>query len=102
MSIAMKVLPFCLLLVVPVWSQETSTVPSQPCWAAAPNMTRMEEARSEARSEVTCEICTTIFQGLDDYLLENEDQVTNLQRYANSSINVDDILIIFFHRLPMH
>ena len=69
-----RIIPVLVLsfaLIVPALSQESSTVPSQPCWADAfPNMTQ-----ARGGNEITCEICTTIFQGLDDYLLENEDQV---------------------------
>ena len=45
-----------------------TTTPT-PCWLEAfppPNKTR---------NEITCEICTVIFEGLDDTLLENEEQV---------------------------
>ena len=73
-----RIIPVLLLsfaLAVPAWSQESSTVPSQPCWADAfPNMTQ-----ARGGNEITCEICTTIFQGLDDYLLENEDQVNEME-----------------------
>lgn len=73
----MNALLLSFALYVPAWSQETSTVPGQPCWADAfPNMT-MTQVR--AGNEITCEICTTIFQGLDDFLLENEDQVNEME-----------------------
>ena len=75
LNMNMNVLLLSFALYVPAWSQETSTVPGQPCWAEAfPNMTQ-----ARAGNEITCEICTTIFQGLDDFLLENEDQVSEME-----------------------
>ena len=45
-----------------------------PCWSEAfPNMTARLGAGDG--NPVTCDICTDVFQGLDDFLLENEDQV---------------------------
>ena len=75
LNMNMNALLLSVALYVPAWSQETSTVPGQPCWAEAfPNMTQVK-----AGNEITCEICTTIFQGLDDFLLENEDQVSEME-----------------------
>ena len=75
LNMNMNALLLSFALYVPAWSQETSTMPSQPCWADAfPNMTQ-----ARAGNEITCEICTTIFQGLDDFLLENEDQVSEME-----------------------
>ena len=75
MNCVMNIILLSLFLLVPVWSQESSTMPSQPCWADAfPNMTQVRGG-----NEITCEICTTIFQGLDDYLLGNEDQVNDME-----------------------
>jgi len=51
----------------------TMTTTPVPCWMEAfppPNNTL-------ARNDLTCEICTTIFQGLDDFLLNNEDQIAH-------------------------
>ena len=49
----------------------------EPCWSEAfPNMTHV--ARKGPRNELTCDICTNILQGLDDFLLNNEDQVGRL------------------------
>ena len=55
----------------------SSTATPKPCWSEAfPNMTVFKELAEKApRNELTCDICTTIFQGLDDFLLNNEDQV---------------------------
>ena len=54
--------------------------PLEKCWEEAfPNMTRVARvarvARVNTENELTCDVCTTIFQGLDDYLLNNEEQV---------------------------
>merc|ERR1711964_855761 len=49
-----------------------TTTPT-PCWLEAfppPNITR-------AGNELTCEICTVIFEGLDDTLLNNEEQIAH-------------------------
>merc|ERR1711931_526118 len=49
------------------------TTTSTPCWLEAfppPNITRTE-------NELTCEICTVIFEGLDDTLLNNEEQIAH-------------------------
>ena len=46
-----------------------------PCWMEAfppPNSTK-------TGNELTCEVCTAIFQGLDDTLLGNEEQVTDFR-----------------------
>merc|ERR1711970_648025 len=50
-----------------------TTTTSTPCWLEAfppPNITR-------TGNEVTCEICTVIFEGLDDTLLNNEEQIAH-------------------------
>ena len=54
--------------------------PLEKCWEEAfPNMTRVARvARVNAENELTCDVCTTIFQGLDDYLLNNEEQVIHI------------------------
>ena len=52
------------------YTSTPSTSSPAPCWSEAfPNIT------TRAKNPVTCDICTEIFQGLDDFLLENEDQV---------------------------
>merc|ERR1712183_750275 len=55
-------------------AQATTTAVSTtapPCWIEAfppPNSTK-------TGNELTCEVCTAIFQGLDDTLLGNEEQI---------------------------
>merc|ERR1712181_47126 len=49
------------------------TTTTTPCWLEAfppPNNTR-------TGNEVTCEICTVIFEGIDDTLLNNEEQIAH-------------------------
>ena len=87
MNCFMNIILLSFSLLVPVWSQESSTMPSQPCWADAfPNMTQVRGG-----NEITCEICTTIFQGLDDYLLENEDQVNDIETGIRITLHISQI-----------
>ena len=66
-----------LASVVSLSASTSSTSSPTPCWSEAfPNQT----ARSSSSNPVTCGICTEIFQGLDDFLLDNEDQVTPFYR----------------------
>merc|ERR1711872_308392 len=51
--------------------QDTTLSPS-PCWEDAFNRTDVG-----GKNPVTCYICTTVFQGLDDYLLNNEEQIAH-------------------------
>merc|ERR1712198_110121 len=69
-----------LVTISKVAAQTTTTATSgaptttpTPCWLEAfppPNNTR-------TGNEITCEICTVIFEGLDDTLLENEEQIAH-------------------------
>merc|ERR1711973_871552 len=78
----MKLL-FCIFLIfcqqLGTFGQtETTTEIDQPCWSEAfPNMTAIIKARAAERNELTCDICTEIMQGLDDFLLDNEDQIAH-------------------------
>merc|ERR1712243_459526 len=83
---SMTVLSFFLVVASLVLGQETTTAttPSitttpRPCWMDAINKTKTE-------NHITCEVCTVIFQGLDDYLLDNEDQIAHaLENLAKDS-----------------
>merc|ERR1712150_451134 len=59
----------CLATTANATRAVSTTAP--PCWMEAfppPNSTK-------SGNEITCEVCTAIFQGLDDALLGNEDQI---------------------------
>ena len=71
-------LSWLALLVCLTASQTTTTTTTTssplPCWSEAfPNQTARVAATTG--NPLTCDICTDIFQGLDDFLLDNEDQV---------------------------
>merc|ERR1711872_175338 len=74
---------FCIFLILcqqlgSFCQTETTTELDQPCWSEAfPNMTSIIRARAAQRNELTCDICTEIMQGLDDFLLDNEDQIAH-------------------------
>merc|ERR1711872_250643 len=54
-------------------TSDLPTTTPTPCWLEAfppPN-------NSRSGNEVTCEICTVIFEGLDDTLLNNEEQIAH-------------------------
>merc|ERR1711973_29602 len=59
---------------------EPGSTSAAPCWAEAfptalPNITITGESRVE--NDLTCDVCNQIFQGLDDVLLENEEQIAH-------------------------
>jgi hypothetical protein len=59
-----------------------STTTPRPCWSDAfPNITR-----TDAGNDLTCQVCTVIFQGLDDYLLNNEEQIAHAMENLCTSI----------------
>merc|ERR1712107_934146 len=66
---------FCCCVLSSRQETTTATTPSitttpRPCWMDAINKTKTE-------NHITCEVCTVIFQGLDDYFLDNEDQIAH-------------------------
>ena len=50
-------------------AEEPMTTTPLACWMEA------FPPSSKTNNDLTCDICTVIFQGLDDYLLNNEEQV---------------------------
>ena len=53
---------------MPATTTPPPTIKPKQCWMDAFPPTR-------ATNDLTCQVCTVIFQGLDDYLLNNEEQV---------------------------
>ncbi|XP_023349527.1 uncharacterized protein LOC111718220 [Eurytemora carolleeae] len=73
-----------LLLVVAAQNQTTETNPEsttapRPCWADAfPTPPSSSSSSSlKGKNELTCDVCTFIFQELDDVLLDNEEQIAH-------------------------
>merc|ERR1712203_330177 len=66
----------CVSLYHCIQTTATTTSSPLPCWSEAfPNQTARVAATTG--NPLTCDICTDIFQGLDDFLLDNEDQIAH-------------------------
>merc|ERR1719481_2401621 len=74
---------FILSVICVSWAfaqNHTSTVPdttsSPPCWADM-FPTLPPNATARGANDLTCDVCSQIFQGLDDVLIENEEQIAH-------------------------